>query len=97
MDLEFEVAACHGDHAGRAHVAVIHLKGGAEIAFLGLPFEGDPRESVVEEQARILADAARIARKAADFLKSESMQVRDWPVHRPSAGHTLGRRCAWSP
>jgi hypothetical protein len=94
MDLEFEIAACHGDHAGKAHVAVIHLKGGAEIAILGLPFDADLKESQVEEQARILADAARVVRRVADFLQSESMQVRDWPARRPSPGHALGRRSA---
>ncbi len=90
----FEVVACHGDHAGKAHVAVIHLKGGAEVAILGMPFDADLNESQVEEQARILAHAARIMRKAAEFLQSESMQVRDWPAHRPSPGHALGRRSA---
>jgi hypothetical protein len=86
MHSDFEVAACHGDHAGKAHLSVRDRQGGAEIAIHHMPFDADLNESLGEEQARILALAAGIARAAAEFLEAAATEVRAWPTHSPKLG-----------
>jgi hypothetical protein len=80
MSADFEVVACHCDHAGKAHLSVRRLDGGAEIAIQNIPFDAVQDESLVEEQARILADAARLAGQAAAFLQAEAKLERGWPT-----------------
>ena len=73
------MVACHGDHAGKAHLA-IRAEGGAEVAIQHMPFAADPGRTVAEEQARILVQAAELARQAADFLAAEASQLHAWPI-----------------
>ncbi len=91
---EFEVVACHGDHAGKAHLSVRRRSDGAEVAIRHMPFEADTRQPLPEEQARILAEAVRVVREAADFLQAESRQRRTWPTspgEPPNVfGHPIG-------
>lgn len=80
MDADFEVAACHGDHAGLAHVTVKHVAGGAEVAVQHMPFDSDAAEALAVEQARILAKASEIALEAAAFMKAEAARACGWPT-----------------
>lgn len=86
MDPKFEVASCHGDHAGNAYVTVKHVRVGAEVAVQHVPFDADAGESVAEEQARILGKAARIAREAAAFLEAEAKLACGWPTQASAPG-----------
>jgi len=96
MNTEFEVAACHSDRAGKAHVSIKHA-GGTEISIQHIPFECDPAEVLTQEQQRIVAEAARIARKAAEFLDAQSTQLRTLPTQEekpgaaPHEGESAGR------
>lgn len=85
MNTEFEVAACHSDRAGRAHLSLTHASG-AEIAIQNLPFDCDPAEGLEQEQQRILADAAAHARRVAEFLETQSREVRAWPIQQDRPG-----------
>jgi hypothetical protein len=78
--INFEVVACHGDHAGKAHVSLGARDGPAEVAIRHMPFESDPGLTLSEEQAQILAQAAEVARRAAEFLAAEAAQTRSWPT-----------------
>jgi len=82
---EFEVVSCHGDHAGKAHLSVRRGACGAQIAIQHMPFEADAGESLAEEQSRILCQAAKIAREAADFFEAEAGQMRGWPDRKQAA------------
>jgi hypothetical protein len=86
MTYTFEVVACHGDHAGKAHLAIRHLDGTLEIAIQHMPFDADPAESLAQEQARILDLAARIAQQAVAFLSDEATKARTWPTRRAKLG-----------
>ena len=77
---DFEVVACHGDHAGKAHLTIRACDGGAEIAIRHMPFAADAGQTVTEEQAQILAHAAELAREAAAFLAAETSQLHAWPT-----------------
>jgi hypothetical protein len=90
MTTDFEVVACHCDHAGQAHLTLRHLVGGSEVAIQQMPFETEEPESLAQEQARILADAARVARAAAEFLECEARQARAWPT-RSTEGEPIQR------
>ena len=80
MTYDFQVVSCHGDHAGKAHVSISHGGGPCELVVRNMAFAADPAESVAEEQARILAEAARLAREAADFLAAEAVKSAGWPT-----------------
>jgi hypothetical protein len=94
---DFEVVDCHCDHAGKAHLSIRARVGGVEVAIQHLPFEAQPQQTEPEEQAAILAIAARIAHDAADFLLAESGRPRSWPTRArdgeaPSAfGQPIGK------
>lgn len=80
MTHDFQVVACHGDHAGKAHVSISHGGGPCELVVRNMIFEADPSESLIEEQTRILAQAARLAQEAADFLAAEAARSGGWPT-----------------
>lgn len=82
----FEIVACHGDHAGKAHLSIRCLDGGVEIAIQHMPFEAAHGEALPAEQARILALAAQVARDAARFLQAEAALARGWPTHKSRRG-----------
>jgi hypothetical protein len=86
MTYEFEVVACHGDHAGKAHLAIRCLDESVEIAIQHMSFEADPTETLAEEQARILSKAARLAQEAVAFLRQEATKSRSWPTQCAKLG-----------
>ena len=74
------MVACHGDHAGKAHLTIRSREGAPELAIRNMPFEVDAADTVGEEQARILAKAARLAREVAAFIEAEAAHAHGWPL-----------------
>ena len=67
---EFEITACHANRAGVASVTLTHRVTGAVVAVHHIPFEHSYDRTPEEECGRIQAEAARLAERAAAFLRA---------------------------
>lgn len=79
MDAIFEVASCHCNHAGKAHLSLHHPGSGARILIQDLPFEFEQGEAIEAQQRRIAAVSLALVEATVSYLGAQDGAHRRWP------------------